>query len=499
MDPINNNSPRKEKQRGSGFTNIQKVIGANKGNRLGSSISGSLQQQGEDTKKAVEGAKSRFGEKLEQGSMGEKQAQERTDIIQKAKSSPGIGQQDLSTFSRFNAGQYSGPKGLEDKQGLIRQGNDASQLAGASGSAQGREGLLQRFVNSPQYTRGTLKTDAMLLGGAAPELRQASSELRGISRDVNTDARIAENSAEQASLRNKAFGEDTRNMLSNELTGEEGLITGAETRQGDAKTAASTAATDFLDLKNALNGQQGNTGIGVGGPDNRAEFSRLGQKLGLSPEKVSEITGLMDRLKNSGLSDQQANSIITETLQFNQMDEGKLGNLGTFMDQDQANSISNLQQLSGQNASDYGDIGGDFASSLESDTGNVGGLAATREYRNDIKAQSDKYKHYTNNFRDARNNAMNNPGGDRNYFVEQDPELGPLLAQRDQLMRLGPDDPRRLTFDSVNREVAQRMANVNEASKAKRQQLESQYSSGQDFTGLQDYKNFVNDMGRGKI
>lgn len=171
---------RKPNLSGTGFTNIQRVLQANKANRLGQAVSGGVQKAGE----AARGAISQAGQQFQQDVGKERQRQ-----LQEEQRAKGVladvsktTDEDVAAFEKIRNAQMLGPTGVKNAQEIRRQAEEAESLGEAGGSQAGRFGLLQRYVGgNRQYTGGQQRLDSLLLGQTgAGQLRQAKKATAGL-------------------------------------------------------------------------------------------------------------------------------------------------------------------------------------------------------------------------------------------------------------------------------------------------------------------------------
>jgi hypothetical protein len=167
---------------GTGFTNIQKLIGANTNNQLGNAVGQGVQNTAQNAQNNINQAQNDF---TTQSNAANQNTQANRDYInntyqgiQAQAGVPGAvnptagnnpnytpSQDDTTKFQTFNSGQYTGPTQMAGVEGLQSQAQDVNNLQGSLNSQEGRQGLLQRFVgNNGQYTQGEQNLDAMLLG-----------------------------------------------------------------------------------------------------------------------------------------------------------------------------------------------------------------------------------------------------------------------------------------------------------------------------------------------
>jgi hypothetical protein len=430
----NLNNPRKEKEKGSGFTNIQKVIDANKGNRLGSAVSSNLTEMGQKTQQAVNNAVDRFSQQMEQGALGEKQKQERENVLNKVEQGQAIDDQDIQSFSRFRQGQYTGPRGIENKEQLLEQADRGQAIAGSVGTQQGRQGLLQQFAASPKYTRGALRTDALLLGQEAPKLQEAATGLRSVSRNVQTAARSAEEQAKQAELKTQEFGRETEKILEDRYNQ---TMNPVEQAQKEALDKYTRQQTKFGELQNEITASQKHANAFRSDPitdDKRKEIlDKYASEIGLDPKLREELKQRYDALRQTGLSGAEAGRALIDSMKLNQQDLGKLQQLGTFMDQGTANKIAALQRLSGKEVQDFGEIGGYKEGYTTSDTSLLKQFADIRAQGKSEFSQSVRMSEIYNNSKNIRKNALDGNQENRDFFISMNPKLGTLYAELEKL------------------------------------------------------------------
>jgi hypothetical protein len=484
----NLNNPRKEKEKGSGFTNIQKVIDANKGNRLGSAVSSNLTEMGQKTQQAVNNAVDRFGQQMEQGALGEKQKQERENVLNKVEQGQAIDDKDIQSFSRFRQGQYTGPRGIENKEQLLEQADRGQAIAGSVGTQQGRQGLLQQFSSSPKYTRGTLRTDAMLLGQEAPKLQEAATGLRGVSRNVQTAARSAEEQAKQAELKTQEFGRETEKILEDRYNQ---TINPAQQAQKEALDKYTQQQAKFGELQNVL---------AAGDKD---AIDRYSQEINLDPNLREELKQRYDNLRRFGLSEEQAGRALFESMKLNQQDLGKLQQLGTFMDQGTVNKIAALQRLSGKEVQDFGEIGGYKEGYTTANTSALQGLEDLRHDAFGKQSYADRVQHaYTHN-EDGQRNALAGTWRDRNFYIERDPELDRLYREYDKLIEerkkfYGRFDSQGMVkqydakLDKVESQIYRRTDRIVNSLPAEIQQLRAAANRQSQITTLKEYLDYMN-------
>lgn len=203
---------------GSGFTNLQKVIGANQNNQLGSTIQQGIGNQVNQVKAGVNNAQNQFNTQLNQNNTALDANQQKVNGILSSPTT--ASDQDVKTFQDFQKGSYSGPQNLQDVDTLRNQATNTQQLGQQIGSSGGRLGLLQRFVGGNQYTQGQQRLDNLLLGQTgANELKQSRRDASGLNQQVNTADTLAQAKSEEAKQKALFYGNQANQQLQTARTG----------------------------------------------------------------------------------------------------------------------------------------------------------------------------------------------------------------------------------------------------------------------------------------
>lgn len=212
--PAQGSPSNPNQQKGSGYTNIQRVLQANQGNQLGQAVGGGIEQAGQQAQNNLQNAQNQFQQQTNQNQFntsGNKQ------LVQDVLANPEqyVSGQQGSQFSKLITGQYGGPQGLQNSQQLQSQAADVNQLNQAIGSQGGKYGLLQRFVGNPQYTGGQQTLDALLLGqkGNQQDLIKARNATSGLYPQIQNSITGAQAQGQQASNQAKQFGQGVQNQF----------------------------------------------------------------------------------------------------------------------------------------------------------------------------------------------------------------------------------------------------------------------------------------------
>lgn len=223
---INNNASRL----GTGFTNVQKVIGANTNNRLGSAIQGGINSEAQGVKSDLGKQQNDFQSGLQANSLDNDQNKQiRENILGQAKTlgqGESLSDQDASQFDKFRSGQYQGPTGLQNTDALAAKADETSQLARNTQTAGGRQALLQRYAGGGrQYTQGQQQLDNLILGQTGgQQLAQVRRAGTGLAQDVNQASNAAQQQAQLAQSRNQQFGQQTGQEAQQAVTGLQGQL-----------------------------------------------------------------------------------------------------------------------------------------------------------------------------------------------------------------------------------------------------------------------------------
>lgn len=220
-------------QKGSGYTNIQRIVGANQANKLGQTIGQNIQQAGQKAQQNIGQAQQQF---TQQAGANRADTVQNQQLIQQAFQDPTQLINDPNQVGKFQnliGGVYQGPQGLQNAGQLQAQAQDVNQLGQAIGSAGGRQGLLQRFVGTPQYTSGQQTMDSLLLGATGgKDLTAARQATLGIAKQANQAEQGATQAAQEYANRAQQLGKDVQNKFGQTVAQQQqGLVQQAQTAQ----------------------------------------------------------------------------------------------------------------------------------------------------------------------------------------------------------------------------------------------------------------------------
>lgn len=282
-------------QKGTGFTNLNKILQANKGNKLGSTVSGGIQGQVSGVKSQVKSAQDQFQEEAQKNRLDTQESADKRDAmlnrfapstgtstvqqqqtqppttvsggvatptpeIENAQNKPGSTQpaafqaptdQEIQDFTKLRTGTYTGPKELQDATSLYGRAQQAESLGGLARSEGGRQELLRRFVGGKDYTTGQRQLDSTLLGQKPGQLGQASREARGTTKSVEEANAQASNLAQEYTNKAKAFGEETTKKIGETKNP---LSTTLDTKTTNAQKLEQTRLDQLKGLQDILSG-----------------------------------------------------------------------------------------------------------------------------------------------------------------------------------------------------------------------------------------------------
>lgn len=222
------------KQQGSGFTNIQSIVNANKGNQLGSAIGNNIQNVESSAQSNLKNAQNQFQQGT-QANQANTQANQQlaqnvlADPTQYA-NVPGAtntpqnaqaGQQ----FQSLLSGQYQGPTALANASGLQNQAANVAQMGQALQSAGGQQGLLRQLIANPQYTQGQAGLDSLLLGQSNdPSLQAAKRNALTLQGQVGSAVNGAAAQGQQQTNQAQQFGTALQNQLGSTVNNENNTL-----------------------------------------------------------------------------------------------------------------------------------------------------------------------------------------------------------------------------------------------------------------------------------
>lgn len=234
--PMQQYNARKQQQRGTGFTNIGRILGANQGagQRMGQQIGQNIGEQAKSVREGIEAGRNQFQAGKTQAF---NQAQGAVNVGNQLAKQAGESDQDYAARVANQQGDiaaqgqalqnatYTGPQGLQGASKLQSQAATVSALGRLAGSQAGQEQLLRNIVaGRGAYTRGQSGLDRLLLGqGGQGAIQQGRVGLGGLEQRAQSEIGSAE---QQAQLAKEAVDRNRVNALKavqESLSGESGI------------------------------------------------------------------------------------------------------------------------------------------------------------------------------------------------------------------------------------------------------------------------------------
>lgn len=336
--------------KGTGFTNIQSIIKANQGNRLGQTVAGGVQGQAGQVRQDIQQAGQKFGQQVAQNKLGEQDQQAAQGLVQKAQNL-GAGQQlseqELAQGQKFLQGAYQGPRDIQNSAQLTGRAAETEQLGKLGSSAEGRQGLLQRFVGAPQYSFGQQKLDNLLLGANRDALSKARAATRGVSEQAQGAIDTARAQGQEAALSNQRFAQ----LFGQQAGGAQEAARGQLAQQLEAAKAADVqGANQAAQFEQRLMGMVSpQSGIKTGEVQDPIAFINNSN---LNPAAKQQLASVVNQAKALGINPATAiNNILTGYQGAQGLTENE------FASQEQAARINALAKLAGREGMDFSKAG----------------------------------------------------------------------------------------------------------------------------------------------
>jgi len=327
-------SPVKPQRKGTGFTNLARVMQASQGSKLGQTIAGGITGQAQQVQSGIKTAQEEFQKEAERNRIDTELNRGRVtsaigNIINPTTSGPKEpSSEDLSLFTTIRSGEYKGPTELANQQQLQAQAQQAQTLGSlASGVGQrsgtdqgGRQALLSRFVGGSDYTSGQRKLDESILSkDKESNLASAARQTRGVAEEAQRATAGAQAKGQEygslAGLFKKEVNDkitDAQTPINQQLIARVAKIT---TDEGEKQT--------FID---ALGKQlKTNAILNLSPADSAAKLNELLQqeqyKKYIPAEAIDSLTGQSDNFINRAValgkdpSKQLLESIIAKSTQ----------------------------------------------------------------------------------------------------------------------------------------------------------------------------------------
>jgi hypothetical protein len=387
-------------RKGSGFTNINRVVTANQGNKLGQTVASGVQNQANEVKQETDQATTNFNQEAQKTRLDTAEAAKNRDNTIGRFASPNektvqnVTDDDVSNFAKYRTGTYEGPKQLTDYQTLAGKAQNTEMLGDLSRSTGGRQELLKRFVGGSGYNQGQQGLDNLLLGQSGNALNQTRRATQGLTEDVAGANTQAADLAQEYVNRAKIFGTETVGKL------------------GAARSPISTKIDQQLKANQTLeNSRKGSLAslqsILSGTGDKYKGLDRV-TRLGLGLQAAKDAGYLTDAQANSLLGDggliQRAetlgldtNALLNERIKNIAAQNVNRGGAASAVQESQLNALDRLLGKQGTDL-EFNQAGADFKK------GNVG---FDTDSLNDFIGKKEKEKYSADKVKMDELNAYN--------------------------------------------------------------------------------------------
>lgn len=294
--------------KGTGFTNIQKIIGASQGNKLGEAVAGGVQRAGEKARSAVQQAGEKFGQQVQQAGNVQARQEQATNLLGQARAGQ-LTDEQAAQGQKLIRGEYEGPRDIENASRLAAGAIEAEQLGRAGASGEGRQALLQRFVGAPQYSYGQQKLDTLLLGADREALSQARAATRGIGDEAVNRIQAARGQAQATAGQVADFGKRFGEQVGEAYTGTE---TEVEAARKAAMDQEGMRSRDYETLRNLLTKPEDPRAMVTGETRGSSMRSQIENFTQFSPEQKDNLLKIVDEAEALGVDPRQAlNKVLT--------------------------------------------------------------------------------------------------------------------------------------------------------------------------------------------
>lgn len=209
-----------QQKKGSGFVNLNKILQANVGNRLGQTVAQGIGQGVGQVQQGIGQLKSDFQQEAQKQNLA---SDANKQAVSDALKNISAGQTDVSDelanqFGTFRAGQYAGPKDLDSNK-VAQVGSRASEVQDfgqALGSGGDKTRVLQAFAGQGPYSAGQSRLDSLLLGKgpqAKEQLAEARQQTRGLTQQIGREQDAARQIAEMRTGEAQEFGKSVKQQL----------------------------------------------------------------------------------------------------------------------------------------------------------------------------------------------------------------------------------------------------------------------------------------------
>lgn len=331
-----------QQQQGSGFSNIQNILSANQGNKLGSAVGGGVQAVSKEAQQGLQNSQQDFQNQTQQGltNLGNEKTIEQ-NVLQNPTNAT---DQDVANFATYRGGQYGGPTTLSNADQLHNKAQEAEQLGQAGQTQAGRLGLLQRFASGGnQYSSGQQNLDNLLLGQSANNnLAAARRTTFGLGNKVNQAAQNAQNTAQTVQGQYQNFANQTNQDIQNQQNPVMAQLSTAATSAQAAKDARAAQIQQELQSGNISTDDAKLLGLQAGQDIGNLDLNRF---LTVDPTKANA--------QNVANAQQTAQLNALARLGGQNAFNANPDQAGTFGNNQFTYDTSGLQQAAAQNQANF--------------------------------------------------------------------------------------------------------------------------------------------------
>lgn len=280
-------------QRGTGYTNIQRIITANQGNKLGQNIGQGIQQAGQQVQQNLGQQQQQFNQQTGQNQANTGANQQLVgNVLSNASQYAPTGQNDANAqtgakFQQLIGGQYQGPMSLQSPDQLQQQASDVGQMGNALNTAGGRMALLQRFAGGPQYTTGQQTLDSLLLGKSTGDLINAKKSIAGLPSAIGRAVGGSQEQGKEQTSGATEFGKQVQGQFGQKVSDIDTGLQKAATEGQSKKDTAYKQAIEDLKSGDITQDEADLLGVGQGQEVTNDMLQNVGNYLTEDPTKAS--------------------------------------------------------------------------------------------------------------------------------------------------------------------------------------------------------------------
>lgn len=239
-----------QQKKGTGFLNIGKVIDANAGNHLGSTVAQGVAGSANQVQQGIGDLKNQFIQQSDQNNLASDANKSAVSqaLLNIAGGQSQVSEDQAKQFGTFLGGNYAGPKQLDDSK-TIQLGAKAQEAQGfgqALGSQGDKTRLLQAFAGQGPYSTGQVKLDSLLLGkgpNAQQDLAAARQQTKGLTQQLSKEQLAAQQIGQLRTNQAQQFAQQTGQQIAGQ---EQAINTNLTNSLQTAKTDAEAKYNKYL-------------------------------------------------------------------------------------------------------------------------------------------------------------------------------------------------------------------------------------------------------------